>query len=222
MFSGALIRTRSLCANVARPSNTRASSRCSCCHRVIRRSDPGVYWDFDRTVSTSVGPVAPQHLVGFFVCIAIRQPLPGRTTIGVFLRQIDKVPLTDAPVRLSARNHRLGQSYRDAGLMAGEDLRAAEVAAIGDGLERFQRELLLDQLRRKTLPRRSTSGTGITSVAGAILINAPTLGGRYLLQGQAVAISRTTGVYALPFSGLSRRKGERGAIGVTRTECSRT
>jgi hypothetical protein len=62
----------------------------------------------------------------------------------------------------------------------------------------------------------------MTSVAGAILINAPTLGGWYLLQGQAVAISRTTGIYALPFSGLSRRKGERAEIGVARIECSRT
>ncbi len=81
---------------------------------------------------------------------------------------------------------------------------------------------LRDQLRRKPWPRRSTSWTRITSVAGAILVNAPTLGGWYLLQGQAVAISRTTGIYALLFSGLSRRKGERGEIGVTRIECSRT
>src|SRR5262245_15892138 len=75
-----------------------------------------------------------------------------------------------------------------------------------------------DQLRRKPWPRRSTSWTSITSVAGAILVNAPTLGGWYLLQGQAVAISRTTGIYALLFSGLSRRKGGRGETGVTRIE----
>jgi hypothetical protein len=81
---------------------------------------------------------------------------------------------------------------------------------------------LRDQLRRKPWPRRSTSWTSITSVAGAILVNAPTLGGWYLLQGQAVAISRTTGIYALLFSGSSRRKGERGEIGVTRIECART
>ena len=43
-----------------------------------------------------------------------------------------------------------------------------------------------------------------------------------MLQGQAVAISRTTGIYALLFSGLSRRKGERGEIGVARIECSST
>src|ERR1700757_1075676 len=95
---------------------------------------PGRALGFDRTILTRVGPVAPQHLVGFFVCIAIRQSLPGRTTIGVFLRQIDKVLLTEASVRLGTRSHRLGQSYRDAGLVAGEDLRAAEVAAIGNGL----------------------------------------------------------------------------------------
>src|SRR3954470_22022680 len=91
---------------------------------------------FDRTILAGVGSVAPQHLVGFFVCIAIRQPLAGRTTIGVFLRQIDKVLLAEASVRLGARSHRLGQGYRDAGLATGEDLRAAEVAAVGNGLKR--------------------------------------------------------------------------------------
>ena len=79
-----------------------------------------------------------------------------------------------------------------------------------------------DQLRRKPWPRRSTSGTSITSVAAAILVNALTLGGWYLLQGQAVAMPRTTDISALLFGGSSRRKGERGEIGVTRIECSRT
>ena len=62
----------------------------------------------------------------------------------------------------------------------------------------------------------------VTSETGAILINALTLGGWDLLQGQAIAIARTTGIHALPLSGLSRRKGESGEIGVTRIECSRT
>src|SRR6266849_3709067 len=79
-----------------------------------------------------------------------------------------------------------------------------------------------DQLRRKPWPRRPTSWTSITSVAGAILVNAPTLGGWYLLQGPAVAISRATAIYALLFSGPSRREGERGEIGGARIECSRT
>ena len=69
---------------------------------------------------------------------------------------------------------------------------------------------------------RATSSTSITSVAGAILVNAPTLDGWYLLRGHAGAMSRTTGIYALLFSGLSRREGARGEVGVARIECSRT
>jgi hypothetical protein len=49
--------------------------------------------------------------------------------------QIRKVLLTEAPLRFGARRLRLGQGYRDAGLVAREDLPAAEVAAIGNGLE---------------------------------------------------------------------------------------
>jgi hypothetical protein len=64
--------------------------------------------------------------------------------------------------------------------------------------------------------------TSTTGVAGAILVNAPTLGKWYLLQGPAVVISRTTGIYALLIGGLSRRKDERVGTGVARTECSRT
>jgi hypothetical protein len=61
-----------------------------------------------------------------------------------------------------------------------------------------------------------------TSEAGAILVNAPTLGRGYLLQGPAIAISRTTGINALLVSGLSRHKDQGVEIGVTRIECSRT
>jgi hypothetical protein len=78
------------------------------------------------------------------------------------------------------------------------------------------------KLPRKPWPRRSTRSISFTSVADAILVNAPTLGGWYLLQGQAVAISRTTGIYALPFSGPSRREGARGEVGVARIERFRT
>ena len=90
------------------------------------------------------------------------------------------------------------------------------------GCEQSQQTNSLFDHRRKPWPRRSTSWTSITSVAGAILVNAPTLGGWYLLQGQAVAISRTTGIYALLFSGLSRREGERCEVGVARIKCSDT
>jgi biotin/lipoyl-binding protein len=70
--------------------------------------------------------------------------------------------------------------------------------------------------------RRGSSLHSTTSEAGTIPVNAPTLGGWYLLQGQAVAISRATGIYALLFSGLGRREGERAEIGVARIEYSVT
>src|ERR1700730_10710705 len=90
-----------------------------------------------RTILTGCGPVTPQHLAVFFVCIAIRQSLLSWTAIGVLLRQIYKVLLAEAAISLGTRRLRLGQSYRDAGLVAREDLQAAEVAAIGNGLERL-------------------------------------------------------------------------------------
>jgi len=45
---------------------------------------------------TGCGPVAPQHLAVFIVGVAIRQSLLSWTTIGIFLRLIDKVLLTPA------------------------------------------------------------------------------------------------------------------------------
>jgi hypothetical protein len=93
---------------------------------------PGRTLRFERTILTGCGPVTPQHLAVFFVCIAIRQSLPRWTAVGW---QIRKVLLIEAPLRFGARRLRLGQSYRDAGLVAREDLRAAEVAAIGNGLK---------------------------------------------------------------------------------------
>src|ERR1700676_38099 len=98
---------------------------------------PGRALRLERTILTGCGPVTPQHLAVFFVSIAIRQSLPSWTAIGVLLRQIRKVLLTEAPVRFGPRRLRLGQSYRDAGLVAREDLQAAEVAAIGNGFERL-------------------------------------------------------------------------------------
>jgi hypothetical protein len=98
---------------------------------------PGRALRFERKILTGRGPVTPQHLAVLFVCIAIRQSLPYWTAIGVIPWQIRKVLLTEAPLRFGARRLRLGQSYRDAGLVAREDLRAAELAAIGNGLERL-------------------------------------------------------------------------------------
>src|ERR1700760_4784780 len=98
---------------------------------------PGRALGFERAILTGCRPVAPHPLAIFLTRKAIRQLLPSRATIGVFLRQIDKVLLAEAPVRLSARGLRFGQSYGDACLVTREDLRAAEVAAISHGFERL-------------------------------------------------------------------------------------
>src|SRR5271168_3613516 len=92
---------------------------------------------FERTTLTGCGPVAPYPLAIFLASKAISQLLPSRAPIGIFLREIDKVLFAEAPVRLGARSHRLGQRHRDAGLVAGEDLRTAEVAAISNSIERL-------------------------------------------------------------------------------------
>src|SRR5262245_2019789 len=91
---------------------------------------------FDPTISTGCGPVAPYQFAVLLAREAIWQLLSSRATIGVFLCQIDKVLFAEAPVRFGTRRLWLWQSYGDAGLVAGEDLRAAEVAAIGNGLDR--------------------------------------------------------------------------------------
>ena len=52
------------------------------------------------------------------------------------------------------RRHRLGQSYCDACLVTSEDLQAAEVAAIGHGIERLGLENSLGLLGHIGMARR--------------------------------------------------------------------
>src|SRR5260221_3659563 len=61
--------------------------------------------------------------------------LASRAAIDILLRQIDEVLLAKATFRLRARRHRFGQRHADACLLAGQDLLAIEVAAVGDGFE---------------------------------------------------------------------------------------
>src|SRR5437762_151278 len=90
---------------------------------------------FERAVWTCRCPVAPQHLAGFFVRIAIWQPLASWTAVNILFGQISEVLLAEAPLRFSAGRQRLRQCHCDACLVAGEDLGAAEVAAIGHGIK---------------------------------------------------------------------------------------
>src|SRR5215813_6572171 len=62
---------------------------------------------------------------------------PRWAAIGVFLRQIGKVLLAEAALRLGTRRHRFGQSYCDPCFVARKDLWTIEVAAIGYGIERL-------------------------------------------------------------------------------------
>src|SRR6267142_157881 len=54
-----------------------ASSRCSCCHRVIRRSGPVVHCDLSEQFWHCWVPETPHLFAVFLFCIAIGQPPPG-------------------------------------------------------------------------------------------------------------------------------------------------
>jgi hypothetical protein len=91
--------------------------------------------------------------------------LASRTAIGVLLGQIDKVLLAEAAIRLGTRRLRLGQSYRDAGLVAGEDLGVAEVAAIGYSVVPFSRcPLPSESDQSAALQRNDAKGQKLTSL----------------------------------------------------------
>ena len=60
---------------------------------------------------------------------------PAGADVNVLLRHVAEVLLAEAPFRLCVRGHRLGQRDRDAGFLAGQDLFAVEVAAVGDDIE---------------------------------------------------------------------------------------
>jgi hypothetical protein len=73
----------------------------------------------------------------------IGQLLPRWTAIGILFRQIGEVLLSEAAIRLRARGHRLRQRHCNIGLLAGQNLGAVEVAAIGNGIEMLSADCLL-------------------------------------------------------------------------------
>jgi hypothetical protein len=58
--------------------------------------------------------------------------------------------------------------------------------------------------RGRDMARWSSRSLASAGVSRAILVNRPTLDGVYLLLGQAVVISRATGIHAFVFSGVGR------------------
>jgi hypothetical protein len=75
--------------------------------------------------------------------------------------------------------------------------------------------------RWRAMARWSSWSLPSAVVPGAILVNRPTLEGKYLLLGQAVAISRATGINAFVFSRMGYQQGEGYWICVARIEGSR-
>src|SRR5262245_1492624 len=115
------------------------SNTCSCSQRAIRRCTPVV----QRAVATCIRPVAPQPLPVLLVRVVVLELLAGRTAIDILVSEIDEVLLAETALCLNAGCHRLWKRHRDAGPITGEDLLAAEVAAIGNGLELIDAENIL-------------------------------------------------------------------------------
>src|SRR5215475_13032553 len=65
----------------------------------------------------------------------VGQLLTCRAAVDILCGQIDEILLAEPAVGLRARCHRLRHRHSDVGLLAGQNLRAVEVAAISDDIE---------------------------------------------------------------------------------------
>ena len=81
------------------------------------------------------GPIAPQGEALFLIGEVVNQPLVGGTDVDIVARHIPKVLFGKTPFGLAARGLRLRQRDGDIGLVAGQDLLALEVAAIGNHIQ---------------------------------------------------------------------------------------
>src|SRR4051794_28031714 len=115
---------------------------------VLPSRDPPLWasraFAFERAALARGCPVAPQHLAGLLVRVAIWQPLASWAAIGILLGQIHEVLLAEAPLRFGPRGQRLRQRHRDARFVAFKNLWAAEVSTIDNSLECLS---LQDRLR---------------------------------------------------------------------------
>lgn len=90
---------------------------------------------FDRAARTGTGPVGAQGEVVLDRIKAVDGTLPGGAPVFVVLRDVDEVGLVEPPLGLGIGGLRLGHEGRDARVFASFDLRAAEVPAVGKGLQ---------------------------------------------------------------------------------------
>src|SRR5215475_3673392 len=81
---------------------------------------------FDCTGTARISPITVKCLAVLLSRIAILQFLTRRAAIDIFIGQINKVLLPKAAFRLGTGSHRFGKC-----LLTGQNLLAAEVAAIG-------------------------------------------------------------------------------------------
>src|SRR5258708_20433646 len=86
----------------------------------------------ERAVPTRGRPIMAQRPAVLLVRITIGQLLPRRTAIHILDRQIDKVLLAVAAVRLRARGPRLRQRHGNIGFLASHNLGAVEVSTIAN------------------------------------------------------------------------------------------
>src|ERR1700730_6040615 len=97
----------------------------------------------DEAALASVGPVTMQDQPMFLVREVVGEPFTGRTDVDILLSHVAEVLLAEAPVGLGVRGHWLWQRDRDARLLARQDLRAVEVASIGNDIEVLRLERIL-------------------------------------------------------------------------------
>src|SRR5215831_8405186 len=89
----------------------------------------------DRAALAGVGPVAAQDQPVFLVRVTIGEPFTSRTDVDVLVSQVAEVLLAKAPIGLGVRGHRLWQRDCNARLLARQDLRAVEIAPVGNDIE---------------------------------------------------------------------------------------
>ena len=87
---------------------------------------------FEGAVRADVGPVRVDLHAVLDGCLVPAQTLSCRALVLVITRDVDEVGLAEAPLCLGVGGHRLGHVCPDACFFTGQDLRALEVATIGN------------------------------------------------------------------------------------------
>jgi hypothetical protein len=72
----------------------------------------------------------------------VGQPLAGGTAINIVGGDLNEVLFAEPASSLGTRGHRLRQRHRDAGFLAGPDLPALIISAVGHDIERLDSHFL--------------------------------------------------------------------------------